>query len=696
MLCFASVRVAESGVAHSNSSRIAASKFQESTDTLESENAASRRLSGEIAPRHNSDEDFGSTFLLKKLLGYLEWWNLESLLAGSGSFDLSAGTSSSAGVLEANASTQAASLASPGRPTNQATIAPFIAASSAQSAIANETAPEPTAEHVFYLTKRTDVLTGQSGNNSFFGAGGAIQSSDVIIGGDGFNVANFVFEPSSPSQLVASYSFTLRKIDQVKISIGHLQNDQLPIFISAEHWSEIDQIWLTGNANVPHPTIIFSELAFTPTFLFSNFTGNVYARFQNAVDVSTLPLILEDHSSLRLSTLTDGDWFDRLDVTSSGSLPNVLTIDFQLGAVPAALQTMFLFGNAPLTLVAAGNEFANLALLDATNLAGGFTVGFASDKDVTVLGGLGDDSLTILRNFRPTDSFAGGKGTDTLSLDINEAQFATNANVRSVEHLVTFGRLAANSTIDNSAQFKDISLSKDVLDVSSGDQTSGHVLHLNGFDQIFLDTNVSGELRITGSAGTTLIVEAHSQTIGDLDFFVGSSVTIEVRTENLTIEKLTIEDMFTPGEALKFVGAGDVVIKGVEAQGSHGIIDLSQLTGGINNDFIGAELGGFNVLVGDLHQASQIRLDLSSADASEMLFGTALSAVVSISNMKMGDRIDVGQLGVSDLTALRITYDGETSHITSHIFGGEIEVGGIDLTAPGKAALYIDFNGHIG
>lgn len=692
MLCFTYVRVAEYGVALSNQSRIS-SKFHGRINSLDSGNAANRWLSKEIAFRHNFEKDFESAFLFKKLLEHFESWILASPLADSSPFELSAG--SDEGERKLSVLYETPPSASSGRPTNHATATPFVAGD-LQSAIANEAAPEPTAERVFNLTSHADVLIGRSGNNSFIGTAGTIQSNDVIIGGDGFNVANFVFEPSSSSQLVANYNFTMAKMDQVKISVGHLQNDQVPVFVSAQHWSEIDEIWVMGSANVQHPTIVFSELAFTPTFLFWNFSGNVYTRFQNTVDVSTLSLVLEEHSSLRLSTLTNGDWFDRLNVTSSGNLPNVLTIDFQLGAIPAALQTMFLFGNAPLTLLAAGGEFANLALLDATNLAGGFTIRLASDKDVTVLGGLGSDSLTISKNFRPTDSFDGGNGTDTLSLDINEAQFATSANVRSVEHLVTFGRLTANSTITNSAQFKDIALSKDALDVSPGDQTSGHVLHLNGFDQILLDTNVFGELRITGSANSTLVVEANSQAIGDLNFVVGSSATIDVRTENLTFDKLKIEDMLTPGETLRFVGTSNVVIRSVEALGGHGVIDLSQFTGGLNNNFMGAELGGFNFLLGDLHRASQIRLDTVSADASEVLFGKALSAAVSISNMKVGDRIDLGQLGVSDLAGLTISYDGDTSHITSKTFGGEIDVVGVDLTAPSKAALYIDFNGHIG
>lgn len=557
-------------------------------------------------------------------------------------------------------------------------------------------APAPSEEHVFTFTNRTDILIGAAGNNSFFGSGGNVQSNDAAIGGDGYNVANLVLEPSSLSQLCAVYNLTLTNIQRVNITIGHLINDHVPVLISAKDWTGIEDVWLTGSANVSSPNVVFQNLGLDPTLGFSNFQGNLYAQYELGADKGTLSILLQDHSNVRLSTLSPSqESFDRIDVTSSGLSSNSIVIDVQNGDAAGGFQSMFLFGNAPLDIIASDHEFSKLTLIDATNLAGGLIISVDNDKPITVLGGVGDDTFNFKGVFGPQDSVQGGSGNDTLSLNISSAQFASDSNVQSVEHLVTFGRLDANSTIENSAQFEDISLTGQPGSVD--DVSNGNVLHLAGFSKIVIGANFGGELLVTNNFPSKIVVEQSCDLIGTLNLSDTSDITINVGSAdtNLVIGTLHVEELLGPKVPLRFAGSGSISVEHVDVSPANDgrLIDLSNLTGGFNNNFVGAEFGnGVEFLVGDLHQASSLRLGETPGFSNDIVFGIDLHTSVIIYNLGHEDHIDLAQLGVSSFSDLSVVYSSGISHIKGGSFSGEIDVAGIDLSLPG-ASSYFEFHG---
>ena len=128
-----------------------------------------------------------------------------------------------------------------------------------------------------------------------------------------------------------------------------------------------------------------------------------------------------------------------------------------------------------------------------------------------------------------------------------------------------------------------------------------------------------------------------------------------------------------------------------------GLVDLSNLNGGFSNNFKGAEFGnGTDFLVGDLHRPSSIRLDTASRSTSEIVFGGELHTTVTIYNLGHGDQIDLGRLGVLQLSDISISYSSGTSHIVGPGFLGQIDVVGVDLTPLRQAESFLDFNGYIG
>ncbi|HEY5503666.1 MAG TPA: hypothetical protein VIK28_00810, partial [Sedimentisphaerales bacterium] len=229
-------------------------------------------------------------------------------------------------------------------------------------------------------------------------------------------------------------------------------------------------------------------------------------------------------------------------------------------------------------------------------------------------------------------------------------------------------------------------------------------LHIDGFSEVMIGTNITGELLVTNPFPSIIILERDCDILGTLSLSNTSDVTISASPDdaNAMITTLNVEDNLGPRIPLRFAGSGGISIEHVNepsapASTSGGSIDLSNLTGGFDNNFAGAEFGnGFDFLVGDLHRASNIRLASTPGAASEILFGSDLHTIVTIYNLDRDDHIDLGQLGVSSFADLTIIYSSGVSHIRGNTFSGEIDVASIDLTLPGIAASYIDFNGHIG
>lgn len=546
-------------------------------------------------------------------------------------------------------------------------------------------APAPADETILLLTKRVDTITGAEGNNAFFGLAGTVQSKDALIGGSGFNVAHLTLVAASSSQVFARYNLSLEKIEHVNFEIGQFANALVPVELSAIRWSGIEQVRFSQNSSSASSIISIEHLAINPVLAFSHFAGILFAQYVQEVGTNALSVILEDQSDVRLSVLPKQS-FDRIDITSSGDGTNTLAIDIIGGEAPYPRE-MFLFGNAPLDIQASDREFSGLTSIDARNLAGGLTLTIANPGPITVQGGIGNDQLILTGAVNGASSFDGGTGHDTLSIDINNApSFVSTASIRSVEHLVAFDALRGSATIRNSPDFDDILLS------SSIDQ--GANLRLIAFDKILLGADVNGDLSVTSETPLTIDLQDGCDAINSLNLLSACDVTVSGNAD-FSITSITHDaQMF-----LRFSGSSLVRIQSVNPAFPDigDLIDLSNLSGGFDNNFSGAAFSsGSDFLIGDFHRQSSIRLDTMPRGQSEIVFGAELHASVLIYNMGLGDRIDLGQLGVSDLSDLEISFSSGISHIVSDAFAGAIDVVGIDLTSLAWASVYMDFNGHLG
>lgn len=556
-------------------------------------------------------------------------------------------------------------------------------------------APVPADENIYFLTGRVDTLIGAEGNNTFVGARGTVRSNDTLKGGSGFNVADLTLE-SSPSQVFARYDLLLEKIEQLNIAVGHFATNFVPIQLSASRWTAIEEIRLSVTESGRSPTISIEHLQINPTLAFSHFTGTVFADYLLEASTGTLSIVLDDQSNVRLSILPSLTSFDRIDITSSGSGANVALIDIQ-GATSVNPHAMFLFGNARLEVIASDHEFSNLMLVDATNLAGGFILSLDGAHSSSVRGGNGNDQLTITNTVDRAFSFDGGAGIDTVTVDIGNANLVAAANFHSVEHLIALGELGTSSTITNLVGFSDIYLTNPIGHAIDTSLTS--VIRLVQFDKITLGADVIGKLTITSTSPTALLLERDCDIVGSLDLSSASNVTISADSwdTHTVVAALIMES----NAKLRFSGDGAFVIEHVDGLSMTTdvgtIVDLSNLSGGFDNNFKGAEFGnGSDFLVGDLHRDSSIRLDTSARGTSEIVFGNELHTTVTIYNLGYGDHIDLGQLGVSKLADLNISYSLGVSHIVGDSFFGQIDVVGIDLTSSARALSLLDFNGHIG
>ena len=545
--------------------------------------------------------------------------------------------------------------------------------------------PAPADETFLFLTRRVDTINGAEGNNTFFGPAGTVQSKDSLIGGSGFNAAHLTLTAASASQVFAQYNLSLEKIEHVSFELGQFANSLVPVELSALQWSGIEQVRFSQSSS-KNSIISIEHLAINPVLAFSHFAGTIFAQYDHEVGTNDLSVILEDQSNVRLSVLPKHS-FDRIDITSSGDGTNNLVIDI-IGGEASYPRVMFLFGNAPLHIQASDREFSGLTSIDARNLAGGLTLTIADPRPITVQGGIGNDHLILTGAVHGASSFDGGTGHDALSIDINSApSFVSTTSIRSVEHLVAFDALHASAIIRNSPDFDDIFLSNSI------DQ--GASLRLIGFDKIILGADINGDLSVTSETPLTIELQEGCDAISSLSFLSASDVTVNGNAD-FSITSLALDGAQI---SLRFSGSSYVRIQNVDPAFPDvgDLIDLSNLTGGFDNNFSGAAFsGGSDFLIGDFHRQSSVRLDTTPHAKSEIVFGAELHARIIIYNMALGDQIDLGQLGVSDFGNLESSFWSGISHIVSDPFAGAFDVVGIDLTSPAQASSYVDFNGHFG
>jgi hypothetical protein len=283
------------------------------------------------------------------------------------------------------------------------------------------------------LTAGSDSLVGGSGADSFQGllsgamaAGSTVQSGDTISGGDGADTATFYISGD------AGGAFNLGGIVTTGVETLAISNYD----INAGD-TTVDMSTMSGVTDVD---VINSGA--TGDTVFSNVQNLVDLTVTGAADVTltyaaTVVAGTADAQTITVDNYTGGltaASLETINLVASGNNSTVAT----LAATSATKITVT--GDKNLTLTTdLTTSTGSVSVFDASAATGNLTV-TSSDATTSILTlGSGDD--TLVRNVASndtgaTDSFAGGEGTDTLSVTTGAQATAANlANYSGFERL---------------------------------------------------------------------------------------------------------------------------------------------------------------------------------------------------------------------------------------------------------------------
>ena len=259
----------------------------------------------------------------------------------------------------------------------------------------------------FTLTKALDNVVGTTGTDTIIGTvdsvanEGTLTAGDVINGGEGTDTLNLTVIDAGRLAAVQP-TLTISSVENVFIkTVTDISGagDE----VNATVYGGIKQLWTNASTaqfkaiNVTTGTTvgIKGDTAETVEFVFKDVTG--------ATDTATLALDTAKVTATKAVTIAD---IETLNISVTGtSSADTLTL--------AATKTLNVSGTGKATL---GVTAANLEKVDASTNTGGLTINLgANAKDVTFLGGIGDDTITFAyANFNKSDKVTGGAGTDTV------------------------------------------------------------------------------------------------------------------------------------------------------------------------------------------------------------------------------------------------------------------------------------------
>lgn len=554
-------------------------------------------------------------------------------------------------------------------------------------------------------------------DDTVIGNGQTIQSGDSVdLGAGTGDKANLFLEPTSLLQLLSVYKLTLTGVEQVNVTASNSINAAIPLQISADNWTGVEEFWLRDSNLGGTAGVIVDDIQENMALGFDDYQGDASYQYDNGGlgANATLDVILQDASVVGLETDTQaaGDEIGRLNLTVLGA-GNAISLDLDTnGANTDWLDQLFLFGDGNISLD--DDELNSLTVLNGSAHSGDWDIDLDSTANLVATGGEGDNYLDFDSGFNANDSFDGGDGDDTLETTANTAQFATSANISDVEHLVVSGVLNANRVYSNSAGFQDITL-QDAT-------TNGGNLQLNGFSSIIIEDNQNGFIDVNGT-NATIDFDGAGDVFGTIDVSGVTNVTfVNNGPELASIDELIIDspppDIFTPGQStstLAFSGSGDIEVAnfGGFVSGQIGLVDLSAMSGMIQffDDFEDGPVDvGTDFLIGAINGGSRIELDSDSAISELVMLGGNtgnLDVFGFDATAGTGDIIDFGAMGISSLAELSFTWDvdgggggNDDIIITSNAnpLAWSITVHDIG-EGPGLVALMqarIDFDGVVG
>ena len=507
-----------------------------------------------------------------------------------------------------------------------------------------------------------DTLIGSSTGANLFNVTSPGLRKDSIVGGTGTDTLRL----TTKSTNLTDNAFTgVSSVEVLQLTSNSLVS--LGVKASAAGISTI--IAGTGSDTI-------NTSAFTSRGLVIDASGNSSNHYYTG---STLnDLIKLQSAALASSTIAGGDGVDTLQVVTSG----VNLTSF--GSNITGLEVLSLTGGgnkvsgfaSGTTLVAAGTAGGDTIdasgsstslRIDASKASSGETLVASSSVSTTLIGGAGNDSLSVNSLQLSGDSILGGAGTDTLLISTNASNLAdvAFAGVSSVEVL----QLTSNSS----------------LSLGSNASSAG------------ISTVVAGSLSdtINASAFTSrgLVIDASGNSSNH--YYTGSTLNDLIKVQSTALETSTIAGgigidtlhIITSGVNLTSFGSN---ITGVE---------VLSLTGGGNKvsgfasstTLVAAGTGG-----GDTIDASgsstSLRIDASKASSGETLvasssvsttlIGGAGNDSLSVSSSQLFTDSIAGGAGTDTLLI-----STSATNLTDSTFAGVSSVEVLQLTGNSSLSL---------
>jgi Ca2+-binding RTX toxin-like protein len=612
----------------------------------------------------------------------------------------------------------------------------------------------------FTLTTGVDENTGGSGNDSFDASTlASLNDFDVLDGGEGVDTLTIQNAGSSTAGTDTTLIPQLSNIEVINVTNSNAidtinDNNELILELAG-----IDGITTVGSI-ASSDGVTFNNLESVPDVTIkSPAYGTVdinmnLAALQGASDKSTIT-ISGTGAALDIAYTDDG-----VAATAASSVLETVAIvsqsvantinDLQLDAVGTT--AIEISGDKSLTLVA--NTDATVVSVDASASTGGITLAGFDYASPTVLGsagadtitsvgggatesysmGAGNDSVDFANTFTGTDSYDGGDGIDTLIVGTdgfsNAGTASTiSAGLSNVEVLsltvagtATFEADTSINTIkigttntNQTVNLNDGTTQAYTVDIS-GDADSADTINNNSNVQLTVNAtsaDIDGDTNVTGSAGTSDVLNITSTASGEAEFDTNNDVfeTINVVAVGTGIATTLTLGAYDPS-ATAVAGASTITIDASSLSATNTLVmgsatvdanmnitsgagndDITLGTGadtvttGAGNDTIVGTQGGSNVIDTG---AGVDTVTLSTSTSESISMGAGNDVINATTQLDALDTIDGGD-GVDTMS---VTGDLTGGSVIGGVSNVEVlsMIGAITVTASGEMGGVSTYN----
>ncbi|MDB9789332.1 calcium-binding protein [Gammaproteobacteria bacterium] len=438
--------------------------------------------------------------------------------------------------------------------------ATLTAANTAADATAS--AEEVVAGQTFTLTTGLDTKTGGAGDDTVSALPTTLTVGDTFDGGAGSDTVSLT---SSLAANTAVAGFTLKNIENLAVNITDADTGTAESLTLNLAGTDSEKVTLSGlGATTANDTLVLNNVAAGTTIAMNSATDlNVTANFVAAATTGTTAAGTPNSVSVEVAgvsrtaatdnTLTIGSGFEIMNLAAKTAASRLDQITFggdTLNITGDANLTIDTDLDAAIYLVNASGYSGKLSIDTSNNAAPDVAVGGVDIHDATVIGGSGNDTLDLSQNASDNEiSVSAGAGDDTVTIGAAITKSSTtNAGDQLdggdgkdtlVYTSAGFAALTAANTVGVS-NFEVAALSNALADTitvakiqATGIDTvvipggTGALVMAAGAVTVGISSSLTGALTVTdtGSAVTDSLTIANTKTTAD-DMGDGNNLTI--------------------------------------------------------------------------------------------------------------------------------------------------------------------------